>query len=132
MKCSPLMFSRVSLFTLCIAVACPLSVSAQDGLVLWNRLGDAQQVQNSEIGPGFELHEENGDVLFEDGVFGGALATTGGTASTGPAGGYLLISPDEFFPADKTRGTVELWIQKQIPRLIPFETPLLTLFGRIR
>jgi hypothetical protein len=93
-------------------------------------LGSVDEVLNSSFGPDFLIREESGDVLFPEGVFGGGLATTGGTANTGPGGGYLAMSPDDFFPADKTRGTVEMWVQKRLPVLIPFQTPLVTLFGR--
>lgn len=79
----------------------PLFAQATEGLVLWNRLGSTDEVLNSDFGPGFTIQTDGGEVLFVDGRFGSALATTGGTASTGPAGGYLLMNPDDFFPADK-------------------------------
>ena len=105
------------------------SVSAEDGLVLWNKLGSMNEALNSEFGPSFEIRQDGGDVLFLDGVFGNGLATTGGTANLGPAGGYLLMNPDDFFAADKTRGTVEFWTQKQLPNLIAYQTPTVTFFG---
>jgi hypothetical protein len=106
------------------------AAQASDGLVLWNRLDNLDSVLGSDVGPSFHIRQNGGDVLFVDGVFDGALATSGGTADLGPAGGYLSMSPDEFFPADKTRGTVEFWIQKRLDRLIPYESPLVTFFGR--
>lgn len=105
----------------------PATVDAQgptpDGLVLWNKLGSEDEVLNSEVGAGFGTRP---GVIYVDGLYGGALATTGG--ETG-GGGYLTMSPDDFFPADKTRGTVEVWIQKRIQRFIPYQTPLVTIFG---
>lgn len=103
-----------------------------DGLILQNGLGSAAEATNSSIGPSFTIVEDGGDVLFLDGVLGGAMATTGGTANLGPAGGFLLMNPDDFFPADKTRGTVEMWLQKQLPELLPFQTSLVTFFGASR
>jgi hypothetical protein len=101
-----------------------------NGLVFWNKLGSEQEVENSEFGPNFEIRRDGGDVLFVAGMFGGALATTGGTAHLGPAGGYLVMSPDDFFAPDQTKGTVEVWIQKRTDKFIPYQSPLLTIFGR--
>jgi hypothetical protein len=115
-----------------IIVIVPFGAHAADGLVLWNTLDSTTEVLNSAFGPNFETVEDGGDVLFVNGEFGGALATTGGTANLGPAGGYLVMNPDDFFPTDKTRGTVEMWIQKQVQALIPYQSSLVTFFGRSR
>lgn len=115
-----------------IVMIVPMGAHAANGLVLWNRLGSTTEVLNSAFGPNFEIVEDGGDVLFVDGEFGRALATTGGTANLGPAGGYLVMDPDDFYPVDKTKGTVEMWIQKQVPVLIPFQSSLVTFFGRSR
>ncbi|HUV90747.1 MAG TPA: LamG-like jellyroll fold domain-containing protein [Anaerolineae bacterium] len=93
------------------------------GLVLWNRLGSEEEVLHSAFGPGFGTRE---GVLYVDGEYGGALATTGGENG---GGGYLTMSPDDFFPADKTQGTVEAWFQKRTDVFIPFESPLVGVFG---
>jgi len=116
-------------FILLITYLCaPVAVHAQsDGVILWNRLGSDAEVMNSEIGAGFGIHADSlGGVLYVPGKFGNALATTGGENG---GGGYLTISPDLFYPADRTRGTIEMWIQKRIQRFIPFQTPLVAIFG---
>jgi len=114
------------------SLAEPIAPASLPEPFLWNKLGSPDEIRNSEIGAGFELREDQGDVLFsQDAMFGGALRTTGGTANTGPVGGYLEMSPDDFFPADRTRGTVEFWVQKQVERLIPYQSPLVTFFGHI-
>ena len=91
--------------------------------VLWNRLGSQEEVQNSEVGANFQARA---GVTFVDGVFGGALATEGGEVG---GGGYLTMSPDQFFPAEQTQGTVEVWMEKRIKRFTPFGSPLLGIFG---
>lgn len=101
-----------------------------EGLVLWNTLDNTLEVTESKHGEGFILVEDGGEVRFEPGVFGNAMGTTGGTANTGPAGGYLAMNPDQFFGQDKTKGTVEFWLRKDIQRFEPYRTPLLTFFGR--
>ncbi len=104
---------------------------AESQPVLWNKLGSDAEVQNSEVGANFGIHTDatqvDGGVIYVSGQFGDALATTGGTV--GPNGGYLTMSPDDFFAADKTRGTVEAWIQKRIAQFVPFQTPLVGIFG---
>jgi hypothetical protein len=90
-----------------------------EGLVLWNKLGSDDEVQNSEVGPGFGISPV---VDYVDGICSSALATTNECA-------YLSMSPDDFFPADKTQGTVEAWIQKRMLEFIPYETPLVGFFG---
>ncbi len=95
------------------------------GLVLWNKLGNQTEVLNSEVGVGFAISSEP-EVKFFPGVYGGAFGTEGGIWGYG---GYLYMSPDDFFAPDKTRGTVEMWLQKRIPSLIPFQTPLVGIFG---
>jgi YVTN family beta-propeller protein len=92
-------------------------------LVLWNKLGSEDEVLHSAYGPGFGTRP---GVLFVPGRFGGALATEGGENGDG---GYLTMSPDLFYPADRTRGTVEGWIQKRIQRFIAYQTPLVGIFG---
>ncbi|MCX8108910.1 MAG: LamG domain-containing protein, partial [Verrucomicrobiae bacterium] len=92
-------------------------------VVLWNKMGNLAQVTNSEVGPGFAFRP---GVSFVTGRYGGALATQGG--ETG-GGGYLTMSPQNFFGADNRQGTVEVWIKKRIPRAIPYETPLVAIFG---
>jgi VCBS repeat-containing protein len=91
--------------------------------VLWNRLGNADEVLNSEVGYDFETRS---GVTFVNGVFGQALATQGGENG---GGGYLSIKPDQFFPTDRTRGAVEVWMEKRIQRFIPYQTPLVGIFG---
>jgi VCBS repeat-containing protein len=91
--------------------------------ILWNRLGSQEEVQNSEVGANFQTRA---GVTFVDGVFGGALATEGGEVG---GGGYLTMNPDQFFPAEQTQGTVEVWMEKRIERFTPFGSPLLGIFG---
>jgi hypothetical protein len=90
-----------------------------EGLVLWNKLGSDDEVQNSEVCPGFGISPV---VDYVDGYCGSALATTNECA-------YLSMSPDDFFPADKTQGTVEAWIQKRMLKFIPYQDPLVGIFG---
>ena len=106
----------------------PFSVHAQSGnVVLWNKLGSITEVINSEVGTEFGINSDSqGGVLYVPGKFGNALATTGGENG---GGGYLKMSPDQFFPPDKTKGTVSAWIQKRIQKVVPFQTPLLGVFG---
>ena len=115
-----------------MALGVSLGAQAADGVVLWNKLGSVAEAQNSEIGADFTIVEDQGVVIFleeEESQFGGAMATTGGTANTGPAGGYLRMNPDDFFPPDKTKGTVEFWVQKQLPEIVPYQTPMVRFFG---
>jgi len=90
-----------------------------ESLVLWNKLGSDDEVQNSEVGPGFGIQP---GVVYVDGICGSALATAADCA-------YLTMSPDDFFPADKTQGTVEAWIQKRMPEFEPFQDPMVGIFG---
>ena len=91
--------------------------------VLWNRLGSQEEVQNSEVGANFQTRT---GVSFVDGLYGGALATEGGEVG---GGGYLTMNPDQFFPAERTQGTIEVWMEKRIEKFIPFGSPLLGIFG---
>ena len=100
-----------------------VALSAENSVVLWNKLGSAVEVTNSETGANFGTRP---GVVFVDGLYGGAVATTGGENG---GGGYLTMDPDDFFGADRTRGTVEAWIQKRMQEFIPFQTPLLGIFG---
>ena len=95
------------------------------GLVLWNKLGDQTEVLDSEVGAGFAISSEP-EVKFFPGMYGEAFGTEGGIWGYG---GYLYMSPDNFFAPDKTQGTVEMWLQKRIPSLIAFQTPLVGIFG---
>ncbi len=132
MKKSTIPLGIIVAFVLFISLQLPAILYAQDNLVLWNKLGSDTEVFSSEHGPDFEIFENQGEVLYVNGQFGDAIATTGGTASTGPAGGYLSMDPDLFFPTVKNKGTVEFWTQKRIQRLIPYQSSLLTFFGRQR
>lgn len=121
---------RITL-ALCLAVVSVLgavsisaaSPTAPPGLVLWNKLGSEIEAQNSEVGAGFTINPE---VQFFPGFYGGSFGTVGGEWGYG---GYLYMHPDAFFATDKTQGTVEMWLQKRIPSLIPFQTPLVGIFG---
>lgn len=106
----------------------PFSVHAQSGnVVLWNKLGSDTEIANSESGSGFNIHSDSqGGVLSVPGKFGNALATTGG--NTG-GGGYLSTNPNQFFPTNKTRGTVVVWIQKKMDKFIPYVDGLIGIFG---
>lgn len=99
------------------------SQGALRGLVLWNHLGNADQIADSVVGAGFSVTP---GVVRVDGYRGKATATTGG--ETG-GGGYLWMPPDEFFAADPSSGTVEMWLQKHIQRFDPYTTPLIGIFG---
>ncbi len=108
----------------CVLAAMAMTQSANAELVLWNKLGSESEVLNSEVGPDFGIRP---GLLYVPGRFGGALATTGG----GNGGGaYLTMSPDDFYPADKTRGTIEFWIQKRFSKFTPFQDGLIGFFGR--
>jgi len=44
---------------------------------------------------------------------------------------YLYMSQVDFYGADNTQGTVEIFLKKRMQRAIPFETPLPAIFGVI-
>ena len=89
---------------------------------LWNHLGSDAEVASSEIGPGFAIRNP-AQVRYVAGVEGNAIATTGDTTR-------LEMSPSDFFGPDRTEGTVEVWLQKRIPKAVPFQTPLVGIFGQ--
>lgn len=99
--------------------------AAPPGLVLWNKLGSQTEVLNSEFGADFAISSQP-EVQFFPGEYGGSFGTEGGIWGYG---GYLYMSPDEFFAPDKTRGTVEAWLQKRIPSVIGYVTAHVGIFG---
>ncbi len=110
-----------------IALALTALPSWGNGVVLWNQLGSDGEVTASPIGSSFGIHSDSqGGVQYVPGVFGNGFATTGG--ETG-GGGYLTMSPEQFYAGDKTKGTVSMWLQKRIDRFVAFETPLIGIFG---
>lgn len=108
-----------------VAILAFVGAARANSLVLWNKLDGPA----SEIGTDFGLHEP-GSVHFDrPGVFGDSLRTEGG--STGSTGGYMTMAPDEFFGADKTRGAVELWINKGVDHCWAYETGMPNVFGHV-
>lgn len=97
--------------------------SSGPGIVVWNHLGSPRQVANSVMGADFQATE---GVVYVRGVVDGGIATTGGEVG---GGGYLTMAPSDFIGPDPTQGTVEVWLQKRIQRFLPFETPLVGIFG---
>ena len=59
---------------------------APGGLVLWNKLGSNYEMLHSEVGPSFGTRP---GVIYVGGLYGGALATTGGEVG---GGGYLAAT----------------------------------------
>lgn len=126
-------------FQVCIFIGLILigkaTLSETGKVILWNKLGSDHEVLNSEIGHNFNIStvkiydsDPEPGIRYVSGMYGNALATLGGGNGHG-GGGRLTISPDNFFPPDKTKGTVEFWFQKRIKEFIPFKTPLLGIFG---
>jgi hypothetical protein len=101
------------------------TATPQNGVVLWNHLGSLRQIGNSVMGPDLSVSDP-ALVAFPPGVVSGGIATMEG--ETG-GGGYLWVSPTDFFGSDLTQGTVEVWLQKRIERFVPYETPLVGIFG---
>ena len=131
MICDVLLCFRKSLIVFLLGI--PVVQAGE--IVLWNKLGNDYEVLNSEIGSNFAIElvrivpsDPEPGILYVDGVYGDAFATLGGGNYYG-GGGRLVMDPDDFFPPDKTKGTVEFWIQKRIQEFIPFRTPLLGIFG---
>lgn len=120
--------SAVTCLLVLLGLLTPVLSQAETGnVVLWNKLGANAEVSNSMIGEGFGIHSDTqGGVLYVPGKFGNALATTGGEVG---GGGYLTMSPDKFYAPDRSKGTVAVWIQKRIQKFIPFQSPLLCIFG---
>ncbi|MBN1578554.1 MAG: hypothetical protein JW913_18470 [Chitinispirillaceae bacterium] len=72
-----------------------------DGLVLWNKLGSQDEVENSEVGPDGFIYGTGTN--FVTGQFGNGF--TSGSANSGPNFGlWETINPDY-----NLRGTVEFW-----------------------
>ena len=118
-----------------IVVSLSTSLVQANEIVLWNKLGSDHEVLNSEIGHSFNISlvkidpaDPEPGVSYVTGRYGNALATLGGGNYYG-GGGRLTMNPDNFFPPDKTKGTVEFWFQKRIQEFIPYRTPLLGIFG---
>lgn len=73
-----------------------------DGLVLWNKLGSLDEVQNSEVGANFVVE---GNVGFTDGVFENGFFSTGHWYL-----GNRIIIPENGLQLDPQRGTIEAWV----------------------
>ena len=104
-----------------VATASPAQQQTKvvEGLLVWNHLGTPTQLDNSEAGESVVPVKE---VRHPAGVRGRG-ATSIGDAS------FLRVSQRGFFGADRTQGTVEIYLQKRMPVSVPFETPLPGVFG---
>jgi hypothetical protein len=103
-----------------------------DGLVLWNRLGSASEVLNSNVGPDLEFYT-GGDEFsviatpaYAPGVFGSAL-----TIGPGSYGVFDRVHNVVLADADQVlnpeRGTVEAWYQ-QLNDPIDFQRGIYRIF----
>jgi hypothetical protein len=125
-------FQNGAALTLAIAM---LGVEAEvraDGLVLWNRLGSASEVLNSDVGPDLEFYT-GGDEFsvvatpaYVPGVFGNAL-----TIGPGSYGVFDRVHNAVLADADQVlnteRGTVEAWYQ-QLNDPIDFQRGIYRIF----
>ncbi len=104
-----------------VATASPAQQQTKvvEGLLVWNHLGSAQQLDNSEAG---ESVAPVGGVVHPSGVRGRAATSVGNKS-------FLKVSQRGFFGADRTQGAVEIYLQKRMPVSVPFETPLPAVFG---
>lgn len=72
---------------------------SSEGLVLWNKMGSVDEVENSETGPAGTIL---GDVNFDNDVrFGKGLTPNTGNANSGVDFPTTVVDPD--------RGSVEMW-----------------------
>ena len=95
------LYTKPRLLALALAALLLFCVATQlhaqtAGLVLWNKLGSQQEVENSEIGPPGTLTGGG----FTSGFFGGAYVA-------GPTEDFLLTFPADIAPT--ARGAVEFW-----------------------
>jgi hypothetical protein len=91
-----------------------------DGLVLWNQMGSASEVQNSEVGPGGTIVGSN--YAFEPGRHGDGYIRK----ATGPE--YVEF-PSELLQNLSYRGTLELWVNPRVPAPVPYDYGFFGLVG---
>jgi len=74
-----------------------------EGLILWNKLGSLQQIENSEVGVNGKIIPENSDILFSSVKFGDGLKVN----TTNEQTARVYFSFDQTSPNDAW--TVEMW-----------------------
>ena len=90
------------------------------GLVLWNKLGSSEEIQNSEIGL-------NGTIIGSDYAFETAKYGTGYVRKA--IGSNYVSFPQTILQNLKRRGTVELWVNPKVTNPVAFSYGVFPLFG---
>lgn len=110
-----------------IALAAPLTGAGsavaggapEQRVVLANHLNGTWSVTHSAVGAGFEIV---GTPVFRPGVLGRSIGVVDDES-------LLLMSSDDFFGADRSQGTVSVWLKKTMVSSVPYVTPLAGVFG---
>lgn len=107
------------LAVLALLLAQPAGAADGPTVVLWNRLNNRWSVQHSVVGADFQIL---GTPVFRAGASGKAIGAMDDES-------LLLMPSRQFFGADKTQGTVSVFLQKKMVASIPYETPYAGIFG---
>jgi hypothetical protein len=107
------------LAVLALLLAQPAGAADGPTVVLWNHLNNRWSVQHSVVGADFQIL---GTPVFRKGVSGKSIGALDDES-------LLLMSSRQFFGADKTQGTVSVFLQKRMVASIPYETPYNGIFG---
>jgi hypothetical protein len=107
------------LAVLALLVAQPAGAAHGPTVVLWNHLNNRWSVQHSVVGADFHIV---GMPVFRKGVSGKAIGVIDDES-------LLLMPAQKFFGADKTQGTVSVFLQKRMVASVPYETPFNGIFG---
>lgn len=114
------MFARMSHSLLAVAVvACggigiggAAAAQSTGGVILWNTLDSAQDVQHSRIGPGGTLVGSR--YAFEPGEFGNGYVRKA-------TGNNYIRFPADTFAQVKERGAVAVWVNPKVPYPAPYQ-----------
>ena len=106
--------------------------AAGSGLVLWNRLGSAGEILNSEVGPNLEFYvccdifSVPATPAYVPGVFGNALTIGPGSYGvTDRVHNVTFNNVDQYLNSE--RGTIEAWFQ-QVNDPVPFQRGVYRIF----
>ncbi|MFN0136551.1 MAG: hypothetical protein ACKVS9_10605 [Phycisphaerae bacterium] len=114
-------FLRGALLIIPLVAALLLTPSAAGELVFWNKLGSADELANSAIGPGGWV--VGSGEAYEAGRFGGGFIRK-------QAGGYATAKfPGSVLHPLRERGTVEIWIVPKVSQPVAFQYGIWALVG---
>ena len=88
-------------------------------VVLANHLNGPWSTTHSFVGADFDVI---GTPVYRPGVLGRSIGVVDDES-------LLLMSSDDFFGADRSQGTVSVWLKKNMVSSVPYVTPLAGVFG---